>query len=322
MVAPLSAGGDTGGLPPIGDVIRGTHAYALDTDLRPVPDGEVGELYIGGEGLARGYLGRPGLTAERFVPDPFHGHGRRMYRTGDLVRREIDGTFGYVGRNDDEAKTRGMRLNPAEVESALLNHPAVAAAAVSVRSDDVVGYLVRRVGTALHPQDVRAFLSRRLHSAAVPTTFVEIPAMPLLLSGKIDRRALPSPRPDNVLTDAYVPASGPAEEALADVFGELLGRDRVGRDDDFFALGGDSLRVTRLKALIEKRLGVETPAGLLFEERTPARIAAALFSDGPDPAPRTVSAPGPEHDTDRWLDALSDDEVADMLAVLDRTGEA
>ncbi|MFD5536636.1 non-ribosomal peptide synthetase [Streptomyces sp. NPDC127079] len=319
LVAPLAEREPVDELPPIGDVIAGTRSYLLDEAGRPVAEGETGELYIGGIGLAQGYLGRPGLTAEKFLPDPFEGTGRRMYRTGDLVRRGPDGLIRYVGRDDGEAKTRGVRLNPAEVESALLEHPEVEAAAVSVRADAVIAYVVFATGTAPLVHELRGFLAERLHPTAVPTSFVRLPGLPRLLSGKTDRSALPEPGPDNVLTDTYTPASGVGEKAVAEAIGTLLGIERVGRDDDFFALGGDSLGVSRLMTELTRRFRVEVPAAVLFEERTPRRIAAAL---GLPDSGHHVLPPGPAMDANAapdWLDTLSDDEVEDMLAVLDRT---
>ncbi|MEU3660024.1 non-ribosomal peptide synthetase [Streptomyces sp. NPDC032940] len=329
LVAPLNPldapGARPEGLPPIGAPIRETSAYVLDADLRPVPEGETGELYIGGTGLAHGYLGRPGLTAEHFVPDPFRGAGHRMYRTGDLVRRTADGSLGYVGRGDGESKARGVRLNPAEVESALLAHPAVTAAAVLVRPDGVTGYVVRREGAGLHAHELRAFLAGRLHAAAVPTVLVELPALPVLLSGKTDRNALPRPTADSTLTDRHAPPLGPVEETVAEAFAAILDVRRVGRDDDFFALGGDSLGVARLKARLERTYAVPAPAATLFEERTPRRIATALFPhDGPPPPrPPAERATGPETAGSRadWVATLSDDEVEDLLAVMDRMEE-
>ncbi|MFE7834952.1 non-ribosomal peptide synthetase [Streptomyces sp. NPDC057474] len=324
LVVPLTARGPADELPPIGEVIDGTRAYVLDDARRPVADGETGELYIGGIGLARGYLGRPGLTAEKFLPDPFEGAGCRMYRTGDLVRRGADGLIRYVGRDDGESKTRGVRLNPAEVESAMLEHPAIEAAAVSVRADAVTGYVVFGASTAPLAHELRAFLAERLHPTAVPTSFVPLASLPRLLSGKTDRAALAEPSPDNVLADAYTPPSGAGETAVAEAFGTLLGLGRVGRDDDFFALGGDSLGVLRLSTELTGRYAVEVPATVLFEERTPRRIAAALRLPGaghPAP-PHPPSPPGPAPDATAapdWLDTLSDDEVEDLLAVLDRT---
>ncbi|MFG2222859.1 non-ribosomal peptide synthetase [Streptomyces sp. NPDC048644] len=325
LVAPLTSRGAVDELPPIGDVIDGTQAHVLDDAWHPVPDGETGELYIGGIGLARGYLGRPGLTAATFLPDPFAGRGQRMYRTGDLVRRGADGQIRYVGRNDGEKKTRGVRLNPAEVEAALLEHPAIDAAAVRVRSDAVIAYVVCGADDAPPVHELRGFLAERLHPSTVPKTFVRLAALPTLLSGKTDRAALPEPGPDNVITDTYAAASGAGERAVAEAFGTLLGAERVGRDDDFFALGGDSLGVARLMTALTGQFRVEVPAAVLFEERTPRRIAAALrLPAAGRPAPPDVPPPpGPtaadEAATTDWLDTLSDDEVEDLLTVIDRT---
>ena len=324
-----------GSLPPIGAPIRGTHAYVLDGAQAPVAEGTAGELYIGGLGLAHGYLGGPGMTAARFVPDPFQGAGQRMYRTGDLVLRSADGLLRYVGRADDEVKIRGVRISPAEIESALLAHASVASAVVRAdAAGGVVCYLVSAKGPApaVTAHGLRAFLTRRLPSIAAALTFVELPELPLLTSGKTDRAALPDPRPGNVLTDAYDAPRDGLEATVAAAFRDVLGTPKVSRHDDFFALGGDSLQLARMKSALESALSLTLPASALFTERTPHQLAALLATlpgPGEGRAARTDRPAGapeaPEaEDTDTpaaWIDGLSDDEVADLLAVLERTEE-
>ncbi|MFG2224895.1 non-ribosomal peptide synthetase [Streptomyces sp. NPDC048644] len=323
LIAPLPAsppGPDGDSLPPIGLPIRGTHAYVLDDEHTPVAEGAAGELYIGGIGLAHGYLGRPGMTAARFLPDPFRGRGQRMYRTGDLVRRPADGLLRYVGRADDEVKIKGVRLSPAEVESALLAHDAVASALVRVDSrSGVVCYLVRRPGHTVTAHDLRAFLAQRLPSVVASPVFVELSALPLLSSGKADRRALPEPHPDNTLTDTFEQPHDGLETTVATAFRTVLGVPAVSRHDDFFALGGDSLQLGRLKGLLEQDLGLTVPASALFAERTPRQLASLLSALPAAPAPEAAADLAPRAADTRWIDGLSDDEVADLLTVIERT---
>src|SRR4029077_8079430 len=235
---------------PIGRAIGNVQAYVLDGAVEPVPVGVVGELYIGGVGLARGYLGRAGLTAERFVPSPF-GDGERLYRTGDLGRFLGNGELGVAGRADDQVKIRGFRIEPGEVEAALLGHDQVKRAVVVAREDmagepRLVAYVV---GTA-DGAELRAHLKRSVPEYMVPSAFVVLEQLPLTASGQLDRLALPAPEDDAVVRGAYVAARTPVEEVLVSIWAQVLRLERVGIEDDFFALGGHSLLATRMMARI------------------------------------------------------------------------
>ncbi|MGW4477365.1 amino acid adenylation domain-containing protein [Rhodococcus triatomae] len=264
---------------PIGTPVANTRAYVLDRYLRPAPDGFTGELYLAGPQLARGYLGRAGLTADRFVADPFAA-GERMYRTGDLVRR-IDGVLDYLGRADNQVKLRGFRIELGEIEAALLGDPSVAQVAVVVREDrpghqQLVAYVVpaRTAGNPDHQRYVQV-----LAPHMVPSAYVELDALPLTPSGKLDRSALPAP--DFAAAAApSAPAVG-ADGRIADLVAEVLGLERVGADDDFFALGGDSILAIRL-VNVARRDGWTLTPRQVFEARTPAAIARLLGESAAD----------------------------------------
>ncbi len=269
------------GTPRIGRPILGTRAYVLDRLRGPVPLGVAGELYLGGAGLARGYLGRPELTAERFVPDAWSGEaGGRLYRTGDLVRWQADGELDYLGRIDHQVKLRGFRIELGEIESALRSHPRVAEAVAMVREDRpgdrrLVAYVVGRdAGAAVAGSDLRAELGRRLPAPMVPSAFVGLASLPLTANGKVDRKALPAPEADRAA--AFVAPRDPLEAAVAGIWEELLERRPVGATDDFFALGGHSLLAVRLFVLLRRRLGRELPLATLFRASTVERLALAL----------------------------------------------
>ncbi|WP_164014774.1 non-ribosomal peptide synthase/polyketide synthase [Pyxidicoccus trucidator] len=274
---------DVGLTVPIGRPIANTRVYVLDARLQPVPLGVPGELYAGGDGVALGYLGRPELTAERFVPDPFGTEpGARLYRTGDRVRWRADGTLEFLGRLDGQLKVRGYRIEPGEVETALRLHPSVRDAVVVAREDGangkrLVAYVVPSTpGATPEPTALRDFLKQRLPEPMVPSAFVPLEALPLTRNGKVDRRALPAP--DSTVTDAAT-ASAPrtaTEELLADLWARLFGVERVGVEDDFFALGGHSLVATRLVAWVRDTFDVELPVRRVFEAPTVSSLAAAL----------------------------------------------
>ncbi|WP_345943444.1 amino acid adenylation domain-containing protein [Streptomyces sp. SID8352] len=269
----------------VGRPIHNTRAYVLDGALRPVPAGVPGELYLAGAGLARGYFGRPALTAERFVADPFGESGTLMYRTGDLVRWRADGQIDYLGRADHQVKIRGFRIELGEIESALADAPGVAAAAVTVHTgaSDVKRLIAYTVpSTETYPDMVdaaalRAHLSALLPEFMVPSAFVELAALPLTVNGKVDRAALPAP----ALEDA---GGGRAprdarEELLCRIFAEVLGLERVGAEDNFFELGGHSLLAMRLVGRIRAELAVPVQVGTVMAAPTVAGVAARIGSD-------------------------------------------
>ncbi|MFC5645201.1 amino acid adenylation domain-containing protein [Kitasatospora cinereorecta] len=264
--------------PPIGRPLADTDAHVLDPHLAPVPSGVPGELYLGGAGLARGYRGAPGRTAERFVPDPFGPPGARLYATGDRVRRDAEGQLHFLGRVDDQLKLRGYRIEPAEVERELLREPEVAAAAVAAHDQALVGYLVPAADAP--PPDPAALRSRllaRLPERLVPSRFVLLDRLPLTTGGKVDRAALPPPSPAEDTTGAAGPEPrDDAEWLVADVWSEVLGRTAIGALDDFFALGGHSLHALRVAALLGEAVGLQVPVRLLFEHPVLARLAAEV----------------------------------------------
>ncbi|TRO67713.1 non-ribosomal peptide synthetase [Streptomyces sp. IB201691-2A2] len=277
-------GGDTGRAPwaaPL-DNIR---AHVLDERLRPAPVGVPGELYLAGEGLARGYLGRPALTADRFVANPYDGSGERMYRTGDLVRRRSDGTLEFLGRADDQVKLRGFRIELGEVETIVTGHPDVSAAAVVVREDSpgvrrLVAYVVPVPGREPDPAALRTHVAGALPEHMVPAAFVALDALPRTIAGKLDQAALPAPDFTAAVT-GRLPRT-PREEILCGLFADVLGLERVGIDDDFFALGGHSLVAMRLAARIRAALTAEVSLRTVFEAPTVARLAERLREGSDD----------------------------------------
>jgi amino acid adenylation domain-containing protein len=254
---------------PIGRPLPHAVARVLDTRRQPLPPGIAGELYLGGAGVARGYLGDPALTAQRFVPD---SSGARLYRTGDIVRLRDDGAIEFLGRADDQVKLRGHRVELGEVAAALREQPGVRDAVAIVREQRLVGYVAapREVAVAL-----RAALTERLPAHLVPSAIVRLDALPLNANGKLDRRALPDPEPVE-RTAASAPTT-PTEARIAALWAELLGACAVGRDDDFFALGGHSLVATRVVAHLRRDLGLEVPLQALFEH--PTLVALAAYVD-------------------------------------------
>ncbi|RVW00669.1 non-ribosomal peptide synthase/polyketide synthase [Rhodococcus xishaensis] len=273
---------------PIGVPVSNTALYVLDPYLLPVADGGVGELYLAGPQLARGYLGRPAATGDRFVADPFGAPGDRMYRTGDVVRRNGDGAIEFLGRADDQVKLRGFRVELGEIEAQLASHPDVTRAAAVIREDvpghqQLVGYLV--ADPALDTETVRRHLARTLPGFMVPAAFVVVDALPLSPSGKLDRRALPAPNvatPTPTTDSALSPlvSASPRVSTLVGLVAEVLGLDAVGEDDDFFALGGDSILAIRLVNLA-RRENISITPRQIFEQRTARALARLIGDDAP-----------------------------------------
>ncbi|MEV0534873.1 amino acid adenylation domain-containing protein [Kitasatospora sp. NPDC050463] len=281
--------------PPLGRPLPGVRLYVLDERGALLPRGSEGELHIGGTGLARGYLGRSDLTDAAFRPDPFTGPGGRLYRTGDRARWRTDGQLEYLGRTDEQIKLRGYRIEPAEIEAALTGNPEVSrAAAVVLAGRRLVAYAVPSPGAEPTPAALREHLARCLPAYLVPDTVVLLDRLPLTLNGKLDTAALPTP--DRASTAAYLPPRTDAERLVTDLWQEVLGVPRVGVLDDFFALGGDSLLVTRVVARIRAGVGLDVPIRDAFERSTAAALAARV-----------------EELLIAEIEALSDDEAADRL---------
>ncbi|MFD0262357.1 amino acid adenylation domain-containing protein [Kitasatospora indigofera] len=266
----------------IGRPIANTRAQVVDSALRPVPVGVPGELLLGGDGVAEGYLGRPELTAERFVEDPYGPPGARRYRTGDLAAWTADGELDFLGRADNQVKIRGHRIELGEIEARLLEHPAVAEAAVAVRPDPageprLAGYLVTTGAPGPTAAELREHLLGTLPAAMVPQVFVPLPAMPLTPNGKLDRRALPEPPPEAPAAPQGRPApADELQEQLCGIWAEVLGLPEVGPEDDLFDLGGHSLTIIQISARIRQALGIEVDFDLFFDTPTVAGIADAV----------------------------------------------
>jgi non-ribosomal peptide synthetase component F len=283
---------------PIGGPLANTTAYVLDAECRPVPLGVVGELFLGGDGLAHGYRGDPARTAARFVPNPFGSPGSRLYRTGDLVRTRTDGALVFIGRVDHQVKLRGFRIELGEVESALRAEDSVGDAVVLLREDAPgLPQLVAYVTGAPRLAELRAHCARMLPEHMVPSVFVPLPTLPMTANGKIDRAALPAPeqRPDESGTHWAKPRPG-TEELLAELWADVLRSDRVGRHANFFALGGHSLVATQLQTRLRRTFAVDVPLRAIFETADLAALAArvdALRRD--DVAPPPVLPVAREH---------------------------
>ncbi len=264
---------------PLGRPWCGARIRLLDSALQPVPAGVAGELHIGGPPLARGYLGRPDLTAAAFIPSSFGGFGERLYRTGDLARHRADGTLEFVGRVDDQVKIRGFRIEPGEIAAVLTGHPEVREAVVvanEMAGGDwrLIAYVVANGEPEPADSGLRDFLKARLPAYMVPADYVHLPALPLNSSGKVDRAALPAPAGQG--TESYAPPQTDTEALLVQIWEDVLHRERIGIDDNLFDLGGHSLLLPQLVARIEKALGLELPLRVLFEAPTVAELAVVV----------------------------------------------
>ncbi|MEV4439749.1 amino acid adenylation domain-containing protein [Streptomyces sp. NPDC049577] len=267
----------------IGRTVRNTRLYILDTNMQPVPVGVPGELYVGGSGVSRGYGGRPELTAERFLPDPFGPAGARLYRTGDVTAWNEDGSVEFLGRVDHQVKVRGVRIELGEIEAALTALDEIADAAVAVKHgplgrETLVGYVVPAGGGEPDAKALRALLARSLPEAMIPAVYLALEALPLTANGKVDRKALPDPDSWDDRDRPYAAPATPTEEAIAAVWSAVLGVERVGREDGFFRLGGDSILVIQVIAAARR---AELPLSLfqLYQHETLAEVAAAVDAE-------------------------------------------
>jgi len=290
---------------PIGRPLANTTFYVLDANRQPVPVGVPGELYIGGDGVASGYLNRPKLEAGKFVADWFSASpAARLYRTGDLVRYRRDGAVEFLGRIDDQVKIRGFRIEPGEIDAALTKHPAVHQAMTIVREDApgdkrLVSYCVAAAGHAIDPRDLRSFLSAQLPEYMLPATFVEMELFPVNVNGKVDRSLLPAPesRPADATREVAAPRT-PTERGLCAIWADLLGSSQISIDDNFFAIGGHSLLATQVVSRIRDLFRIELPLRALFEHQTIADLAlhlgsCAAMDEGPIPPRNDPGAPAP-----------------------------
>jgi amino acid adenylation domain-containing protein len=288
VVTALTLSGNPGEwptLPAIGRPISNIQIYVLDRRRQPVPVGVAGEIYIGGAGVARGYLGRPDLTQERFIVDPFSAKGpARLYKTGDLGRWRADGTLEYLGRNDNQVKIRGFRIELGEIEVQLMRHKEVKEAAVVLREDipgekRLVAYVTSRDESSVSVEELRAHLAAALPDHMVPGAIVSLEHLPLTPSGKLDRRALPAPASEAYASQEYEAPQGAIEEAIAGIWQKLLRVERVGRRDNFFDLGGHSLLATRVSTHIGAELDMDIPLRLMFERPTVEELGAWIVQE-------------------------------------------
>ncbi len=302
---------------PIGRPVANTQAYVLDRRLEPCALGVPGRLYLGGVQLARGYLRRPALTAERFVPDPLGFRpGARLYDTGDVARWRPDGSLEYLGRADQQVKLRGVRVEPAEVEAALLRETVVREAAVALRSSAagepmLVAYVVAQAGATLDPRSLRTALRARLPEALLPGAFVVLPRLPRTPSGKLDRQSLPAPEAAQLEREHVAPRTE-LERALCEIWAEVFGRERVSVHDDFFELGGHSLLATQFVSRVREAYHVELPLRMIYERASVADFAGAVV--------RARAEQADEAELARLvaeLEGLSEAETSGLLAQRD-----
>jgi len=297
---PMPSGRHDGTLPPLGRPIINNQIHLLDEQLLPVPPGTVGEIFIGGAGLARGYRNRPDLTAERFISDPFSAKpGSRMYKTGDLGRLLPDGRLTFVGRVDEQIKIRGFRIEPNEIICALNQHPAVRESLVLAREDSagdkrLVAYLVQEPDSCVTPKSLRGYLRRCLPEYMLPSAFVRLEAFPLTPNGKIDRAALPAPAPENTLHDTLSAAAPtPTQQRVIEILTALLGHQKIGLEDDFFLLGGHSLLGAQLIAKLRETFQVELALRTVFDTPTVVALAEEIERLTAKPGDAQKSGLGP-----------------------------
>ncbi|ROH75822.1 non-ribosomal peptide synthetase, partial [Lonsdalea populi] len=302
-------------LPYIGHPIANTRIYILDAQGQPAPLGVAGEIHIGGVGVARGYLHRPELTAERFIPDPFSTTpDARLYQTGDLGRWLPDGSIEYLGRNDFQVKVRGFRIEPGEIEARLMQCPGVREAVVVAREDSpgdtrLVAYLCPQADATLDPIFLRQQLSQQLAEYMVPGAFVTLDALPLTPNGKLDRKALPAPDRSAVVSRGYEAPQGELEVALAEIWQDLLGLARVGRHDHFFELGGHSLMAVQLITRIRAEFFVEMPVVSIFQFPELSALAEVILA--------TQIRSAWDSDTESIKNDLDAMSVEELMAILD-----
>lgn len=285
---------------PLGRPLANVQTYVLDQHLAPVPIGAPGELYIGGAGVARGYLNQPELTAEKFLPDPFRSEpGARLFKTGDMARHRRDGVLEFLGRADQQIKVRGFRVEPGEIEAVLARHPVVRESVVDLREHTpgdhrLIAYVVAKPGYALDPQDLRAFMRQTLPDFMVPAGFVPLAELPMTANGKIDRRELRTPDVMVVRPQEMVLPRNPVERRLAELFAGVLGLDQVSIHDSFFDLGGHSLLAVRLIYEIERAYDVHLPLAALFAAPTIAGLASLVAHGKPAASPLVLLRDGGE----------------------------
>ncbi|MBA2681503.1 MAG: AMP-binding protein, partial [Ktedonobacteraceae bacterium] len=314
---------------PIGRPITNIQVYILSNTMQPVPIGVPGEIYIGGEGLARGYLHQPDITAERFVPDPFNQEaGRRLFKTADLARYRSDGAIEFLGRSDHQVKIRGFRIELGEIEATLWEHPNVKDAVVLVKEDTagdkrLIAYVAPRHERTLNQSELRDFARDRLPEYMVPGSWLFLEALPLLPNGKIDRRALPDPDWQQFATEqGYVAPRTPLEMRLAKIWEGVLGRERIGILDNFFDIGGHSLRATQVIARLQQVEQIPLPLSSLFATPTIEGLANSVIrykqknGHGEAVAPITLHVQEQEQilpfDQSR-IEQLSDEQVTTLL---------
>jgi amino acid adenylation domain-containing protein len=324
---------DPDGFVPIGKPIANVRVYLLDQNLNPVPIGVPGEIYVAGDCLAQGYLGRPELTAERFIPDPFCAGGV-LYKTGDLGRYHENGNIEFLGRCDRQLKICGVRIEPAEIEAALSTHDSVRHSAVVARDDksanySLVAYVVPKEGRVVAPSELRRHLKNKLPDYMIPSAFVTIAALPLTPNGKLDQQALPEfDETQQLGSDRYVPPRNELEKSLIEIWTEVLNVKEIGVLDNFFDLGGHSLLAAKVIARVRRYLGIEIPLRILFDEPTVAGLASSLTNSEADnlmpnyPTMLGRSGRQKREHLEARLRALSDDEIdALLIAALARREE-